>query len=199
MLIAGYSEFLLILCLLYVASLLPRNNEKPMQALYLVALGIIACTAFLGGLKFLQLADTSRYHQILGFYSKHLAMPFFVLMALWPCLQSSRSKFIAKTFMLASIVSCLVNLKFKAGFVSDAIIISALIFTATQVKKNTKALVCISLGLFLLISTLLWSVLIKDESIRIGIFHLCLIAYFYLIAQSLRDYSAQQYTQFIKS
>ncbi len=192
MLIAGYSEFILILCLLFIATLLPRNSGKAVQTGYLLALSIIASTAFLGGLKFLQMADTQHYHQILGFYSKHLAMPFFVMLALWPCLKSPRPKLIAKIFLSASVVSLLVNLKFKAGVVSDVIIIGALIFTASQVKQSTKAFISVLLGLTLLLSTLLWSILVKDESFRIGIFHLCLSAYFYLIARSLNNVETQK-------
>jgi hypothetical protein len=185
MFIAGITEIILIGAVLFAARLVPKQAGKFVQVGYLMALCVIALAAFLGGLRFLELVNTLSYHSVLTHFSKHLAMPIFVVCALWHHLRSGATRWFAKLLMLLALFTCLLNLKFQVAWLSDVIIVAAILFAAFQVRSLHRASLAVLLGLMLLMSNLLWKVIIESESLRIGIFHLCLGGFFILLAKSL--------------
>lgn len=152
-----------------------------------MALSLIALAAFLGALRFLEIANVLTYHIWLTYLSKHLAMTVFVVFALWPKLQSSRAKSFAKLLLLLSLTSCILNLKFQMMWLADVTIVSSILFAAYLVRGNFGAILAVMLGLALLISKPLWGVIIDNESLRIGINHLCLGICLILLAKSLNS------------
>lgn len=185
MFIAGVSEFFLIASLIYAASLGSKQAGKYLHLGYLVALGLIAVAAFFGSLRFLGLTDNVSYHVFLSYMAKHLAMPIFVLFALWHNLRSSASLWFAKCLLFLVFTSCLLNLQFQLVWLSDAIIVTTIVFAASQVRSRYRSFLAIMLGLILLLSKPLWSAIMESESLSIGIFHLCLGIFFMLLATSL--------------
>jgi len=184
MFIAGITEFFLIACVLFSASLFPRQAGKTLQLAYVMTLGFIALSAFMGALRFLELANTLTFHTWFTYLSRHLAMTCFVIFSLWPNLQSSRAKLLAKMLLLLSLISCMLNLNFQLTWLTDVTIFSALLFTVYQLRRNTAAMLSVVVGLVLLASNPLWGLIIDNESLRIGINHFCLGAYFILLGKS---------------
>ena len=170
-----------------MASLFPNKTAKSIQVGYVLALGLIALAAFCGALRFLELANSLTYHVWLTYLSKHLAMTFFVVFGLWPNLQSNRAKLFAKLLLLLSLTSCILNLKFQLMWLADVTIMSAILLAAHQVRSNFGAILAVMLGLALLISKPLWGTIIDNESLRIGINHLCLGIGLILLAKSLNS------------
>ncbi len=186
MFLAGISEFYLLAALAYAATLLAKPAPPAITAGHLAALTLTALAAICGAIRFLELGDVLIWHKELSFYSKHLAMPAFVILALWHNLPSSKTRSIAIGLLTMSLVSCWLNFIYSLGALSDGIIISAILLAAYTLRANRQVFVQIMLALALLLSTLLWSALITDNSLRIGIFHLCLGSFFVLMARSLR-------------
>ena len=184
MLLAGISEFYLLASLAYAAPLVPKQSQRIIQFGYLGALSLTAMAALCGAIRYLELGDSLAWHQELSFYSKHLGMPVFVVLALWGNLPSVSRRLGAITLLLMSALSCLANLYYQLSMASDAIIVMALVFAAYSLKNNRRALKHIVMALALLLSTLLWSAIITDTSLRIAVFHVCLGSYFVLTARS---------------
>jgi len=185
MFLAGISEFYLLAGLAYAATLLAKPAHPAITAGYLTALTLTALAAICGAIRYLELGDVLFWHKELSFYSKHLAMPAFVILALWHNLPSSNTRLIAIGLLAMSLVSCLLNLTYSLSALSDGIIVFAIFLAAYTLRDNRQVLGQIIVALALLLSTLLWSALITDNSLRIGIFHLCLGSVFVLLARSL--------------
>ena len=185
MFLAGISEFYLLAALAYATTLRAQPAYPAITAGYLAALTLTALAAISGAVRYLELGDVLFWHKELSFYSKHLAMPAFVILALWPNLPSSKTRLIAIGLLTMSLVSCLLNLNYSLGVLSDGIIVSAILLAAYTLRDNRQILSQIIVALALLLSTLLWSALITDSSLRIGVFHLCLGSVFVLLARSL--------------
>jgi len=171
--------------LAYAATLLAKPAHPAITAGYLAALTLTALAAICGAIRYLELGDVLFWHKELSFYSKHLAMPAFVILALWHNLPSSNTRLIAIGLLAMSLVSCLLNLTYSLSALSDGIIVFAIFLAAYTLRDNRQVLGQIIVALALLLSTLLWSALITDNSLRIGIFHLCLGSVFVLLARSL--------------
>jgi len=185
MFLAGLSEFYLLATLAYAATLLAKPAHPAITAGYLAALALTAAAAICGAIRYLELGDVLIWHKELSFYSKHLGMPGFVLLALWPNTLSRKTRFIATGLLAMSLISCLLNLVYSLGALSDGIIVSAILLAAYTQRHNRLVFRQIMVALTLLLSTLLWSAIITDNNVRIGIFHLCLGSYFVLLARSL--------------
>ncbi len=185
MFVAGITEIILIASVIFAARFVPKQAGKFLQMGYQMALCIIALAAFLGGLRFLELVNTVSYHIVLTHFSKHLAIPIFLVCALWQHLRTDATRWFAKLLMLLAVFSCLLNLKMQLAWLSDVIIVAVILFAAFQVRSLHRASLAVLLGLMLLMSNLLWNVIIESESLRIGIFHLCLGGFFILLAKSL--------------
>ena len=190
MLLAGFSEFYLIAALAYAAILAPKQSHPAVTAGYLAVLSLTALAAICGAIRYLELGDVLIWHTELSFYSKHLAMPGFVILALWPNLLSSKARLAAIGLLVMSLISCLLNLYYPLSPLSDGIIVVAILCAAYTLRSNRRTLGHIAMALALLLSTLLWSAVITDNSLRIGIFHLCLGSVFVLLARSLNKSAA---------
>lgn len=186
MLIAGLTELILIAAVSFAARRAPKPVGSLLQTGYVIALCCIGVAAFVGGLRFLELANTHSYHIALTYVAKQVATPVFVLCALWPHLTSPTARLTAKLLMLLAVVSCLLNLRFELAWLADAIIVTVLVFAAFQVKGMHRASFGVLLGLMLLLSNLLWQAMIDNESLRIGIAHVCLAGFFMVVAKSMQ-------------
>ncbi len=187
MFLAGLSEFYLLAALAYAATLLAKPAHPAITAGYLTALALTALAALCGAIRYLELGDVIIWHKELSFYSKHLAMSAFVILALWHQLPSSKTRLLAVGLLGGSVISCLLNFHYPLSALSDGIIVSAILLAAYTLRGNRQAMNQIIVALALLLSTLLWSAVITDNSLRIGIFHLCLGSYFALLARSLNS------------
>jgi len=185
MFLAGISEFYLLAALAYAATLLAKPAHPAIRAGYQAALALTALAALCGAIRYLELGDVIIWHKELSFYSKHLAMSAFVILALWHKLPSSKARLMASALLGLSVISCLLNLSYPLSALSDGIIVSAILLAAYTLRGNRQAVGQIMVALALLLSSLLWSAVITDNSLRIGIFHLCLGSYFVLMARSL--------------
>ncbi len=195
MLLAGFSEFFLLAALAVAATKVPQDTHKLIQVGYLAALSLTALSALCGAIRYLDLGDSLVWHQTLTFYSKHLGMPIFVIMALWPNLRSYKTRALAAGFVALSLISCLINLAYSLSVLSDGLMVSVLLFTAYSLRQDRQTASFILLALSLLLSTLLWGAIITDESLRIGVFHMCLGGYFIVLASSLNRTNSRQHTQ----
>ncbi len=188
MLIAGLSEFYLIAALILASLYAPKNTPKNIQIGYLFALFITALAALSGALKYLDILDTNSWHHVFSYASKHLAMAVFVICALWPLLKNLRQKQLAFYLLLLSLFSFLINLSLDLAFTADIVIISSIFFAFSLLKADKTARFKLLAALSILLSTLLWGAIIDNNSLRIGIFHLCLGSYFLLLAHTLSAY-----------
>ncbi len=185
MFIAGISEFFLLATL---AITLRYPPNKPLTVVfngYILSISIISLTAILGALRYLELADTLYWHQKFVYLSKHIGMPLFIIASLWPSLETKNSRLSALSILIMSFVSCIANIHLSLDFVSDAGLILGILLAIHTLKAQQTRLIHILLALALLLSTLIWSTLITDANLRIGIFHLCLGLYFVLTSRAL--------------
>ena len=185
MFIAGISEFFLLAALILSLRYSPNKTLTIVFNGYIFAVSIIGLTALLGALRYLELADTLYWHQKFVFLSKHIGMPLFIIASLWPNLQTKNIRLAALLILIMSLVSCVANIYVPLAFVSDACLVLGIIMAIYTLKAQQTRLIHILIALALLLSTLIWSALITDANLRIGIFHLCLGLYFALASRAL--------------
>jgi hypothetical protein len=175
MLIAGLSELLLVAALGFAF----LHNVKNSQSL--IASTAIICTgaaAIMGFMRYLELADTQSLHQSLSFISKHFAMSAFLTGLLW---QRFSQKIIPYFILTITAISFILNTMNSIGVLSDAIIVFLCLYLIYKVRIRRSALIQGVLALLVLTSTLIWGAVIEDQSLLLGVFHLCLACFFILI------------------
>ncbi len=185
MFIAGISEFFLLAALAIALSCTPTKTFSLIFSGYILSISIIGFTAILGALRYLELADTLYWHQQFVYLSKHIAMPLFIIAALWPSLRSKKTQCAALLILMVSVVSSVSNVYFLFSFVSDATLMLGISLGIYTFRHQQTKLLQLLMALALLLSTLVWSALINEANFRIGIFHICLGLYFALISHAL--------------
>jgi hypothetical protein len=175
MLIAGLSELFVLAALGFA---LKHNWQNKRSIVVLMALFIITIAAIMGFIRYLELADTQALHQALSFAGKHLAMAAFLIGLLWRCFERPITPYCLLGVALAGFT---LNIIEPMAIISDGFIVLLSLYLIYQVRANKPALTQSLTGLTLLLSTLIWGVLIQDESLLTGVFHLCLGSFIILI------------------
>lgn len=197
MLLASVGELLLISALLWTVSRLlpywrvatvnvsaaqgwsvPVPSQRGYVMLLCAALLMVALTASVGAIRF-ALSDTSgsidviwqplvELHDRLSWLSRQLAMPLYVLCALWLW-----GRVGAKVLLLLAVVSQLPLLGAPA-LLTDAVLLLALLRLAQSAQPRW-----VFIGAIVsLLLVPLCGVLIADKDIAMGVFHLCLALHF---------------------
>ena len=176
MLIAGLSELLLIIGLGFAFFHTVKNGHSVIIATAIIC---TAAAAILGFMRYLELADTQSSHEILTFISKHFAMSAFLTGLLW----HSFSRKIAPYLILSiTAISFILNAMYSVRIISDAIIVFLCLYFIYKARVETTAFIQGVTALFILTSTLIWGLVIEDQSLLLGVFHLCLAGFFILMA-----------------
>jgi hypothetical protein len=185
MILAGLSEFLIAAGVVFALWNI-RPSSTPINALVTIGLLSTLVASLLGAVTFLSAFDTSQYHQVFTYFSKHIGMTAFIIGASWSHLKSHKAKQFALAILVVAAGSFTVNFFTKLDLLSVSIMLIALIFVAYQVAYNKQAQNNIFISIALLMSTLLWGAIIKDTDIRIGIFHVCVAAFLLFFTLALR-------------
>ncbi|NVK38254.1 MAG: hypothetical protein HWE18_10035 [Gammaproteobacteria bacterium] len=180
MYIAGLSELLLLSALLFSAK---QGAQQKRHPLIYVALGITFGAAVMGLLRYLELANTLEWHKELSFAGKHFAMASFLIALLW---QTLTPRALPYGLVGLALIFTVINYLTPIGIISDAYIVILSLVLIFKVRQNMQALYMGIAGVILLLSTLVWGAIIQDESLRIGVFHLCLSSFYVLITLSSR-------------
>ena len=175
MLIAGFSEFLIIFGLIWVATQQSFSKHGLFRNLLHTCLFITALAASLGALKYLTLVNLLEAHGVMTFLSKHLAMPCICLLTVLHInktfKQSKPIEIAVLVLATLSLVSFALNLWHSLSFMSDAIIIGSLMLGMQSGRGNPTILLYLGLGIICLSSTIIWGLLLSDSNLRIGAFH----------------------------
>jgi hypothetical protein len=185
MILAGLSEFLIAAGVVFALWNI-RPSSTPIKALVTIGLLSTLIASLLGAVKFLSAFDTSQYHQVFTYFSKHISMTAFIIGASWSHLKSNRAKQLALSILVVAAGSFSVNFFINLDLLSVSIMLIALIFVAYQVAYNKQAQNNIFISIALLMSTLLWGAIIKDTDIRISIFHVCVAAFLLFFTLALQ-------------
>jgi|GEM_PF-1979497 len=195
MLIAGLSEFLIIIALLWTGIRQPFSAQSSLRFLFLICLMITGIAASLGAIKYLTAMDTQHAHQLMTYVAKHFAMPSISLLTLHivnHTFRQSRTIHKITVFLaLSSVCSLVLNQTYAVGFISDGIIISSLLMAIKISWESATVSKYISMAVLCLISTLIWGMVINDQSIRIGFFHCALALFFFFLAKAYQGLATQ--------
>lgn len=185
MLIAGFSEFLIIISLIWVTVQQPFSKHFPFRALPLMCLIITGTAASLGVIKYLMTVNIQEAHSIMTYASKHLAMPFMCLLTLYHLNKTfDQSRAINLSVLILtvlSLVSFTLNAWYALSFISDAAIIGSLIIAMYASRNSPRIVQYLGLGIVCLSSTILWGLIIQDDNLRIGAFHGVVALFFFFL------------------
>ena len=185
MLIAGFSEFLIIISLIWVTVQQPFSKHFQFRALLLMCLITTITAASLGAIKYLMPANIQEAHSVMTYASKHLAMPFICLLTLYHINKTfARSRAIHLSVLILTALSLLsftLNLWYALSFISDTAIIGSLIIATFASRNSPRIVRYLSVGIVCLTSTILWGLIIQDDNLRIGAFHSAVALFFFFL------------------
>jgi hypothetical protein len=185
MLIAGFSELLIIISLIWVTIHQPFSKHYQFRAILLMCLITTIVAASLGAIKYLMPVNIQEAHSVMTYASKHLAMPFICLLTLYHINKTfTQSRAIHLSVLILTVFSLLsftLNLWYALSFITDAAIIGSLIIATYASRHSAHIMRYLSFGIACLTSTILWGQVIQDDNLRIGAFHSVVALFFFFL------------------
>ena len=187
MLTAGLSEFILIGALVWagvqIRNLPLEQTRKPLTWALYMALSIIGIAASFGAIRYLNIWDSVSLHKTFSYFSRHLAMPCLALASAQLFLYSGQRhktySVVIKILTICALINLITSTWFTAiNIISDALFIISLILWLFILGPKKPSFNSLLMALIFILSTLIWPLLVSDISLRIGIFHICLAAFF---------------------
>jgi hypothetical protein len=175
MLIAGLSEFFIIAGILF--ALRQRDLRQPTALAYgyLLCAFTIAMAALLGALQFLEIANVDSVYQAFVYTSTFFAMTSFTVIGLWPTLFNTNKTYIAYGVLAFTLMGFIINLFISLPILGNIALCIAVISCILLIPDTRRYSIG---GLSILLSTAILGLIITDNNIRIGVFHLCVGLFF---------------------
>lgn len=186
MLLAGLSEFFIMLSVIYGFKTL-SGNSAPMRVLYKLSLLVVLTASVLGAVKFLTTVNVSEIHALFTFISKNAALSVFIIAAGWSNFKTPNSKKIAFIILCAAFISLIANFITNAALLSLIVTLASLVFTVFNTRGNAHQMKLVLLAIVALIVSFSWGAFIEDRDLMIGLFHITVAAFFVFMARGLNN------------
>ena len=184
MLIAGLSEFLIIAGILFALIQRDRRQTTVLVYGYMLCAFTIAMAALLGALQFLEIANVDSIYQAFVYASTFFAMTGFTVIGLWPTLININKVYIAYGLLAFAIIGFLINLFISLPILGNLALCIAVITSILLIPDTRRYSIG---GVSILLSTLILGLVITDNNIRIGVFHLCVGLFFVALGLTFRQ------------
>ena len=175
MLIAGLSEFLIIAGILFALRQRDRRQPTALAYGYVLCAFTIAMAALLGALQFLEIAKVDSVYPVLVYTSAFFAMTGFTVIGLWPTLIYTNKTYIAFGLLAFTLMGFIINLFISLPILGNLALCLAVITSILLIPDTRRYSIG---GLSILLSTVILGLIITDNNIRIGVFHLCVGLFF---------------------
>ncbi|MFT6777665.1 MAG: hypothetical protein ACI9J4_000291 [Paraglaciecola sp.] len=175
MLIAGLSEFLIIAGILFALKQRDRRQSTALAYGYVLCAFTVALSALLGALQFLEIANVGSVYQALVYTSTFFAMTGFTVIGLWPTLFNTNKVYIAYGLLAFALMGFIINLFISLPILGNLALCIAVITSILLIPNTRRYSIG---GLSILLSTVIFGLIITDNNIRIGVFHLCIGLFF---------------------